>query len=91
MQESRWSDGFAVSMRTECWSIGTRNKTRSARMPGHPLRVHIESNPITTLDRKTEETYGFLRQQTGMNGANMTATQAAWPATISWFRKYLGS
>jgi hypothetical protein len=64
VQESRWSDGFAVSMRTECWSIGTRNKTRSARMPGHPLTVHIESNPITTLDRKTEETYRFLRQQT---------------------------
>jgi carboxymethylenebutenolidase len=35
--------------------------------------------------------HGFLRQQTGMNGANMTATQGAWPATISWFRKYLGS
>ena len=35
--------------------------------------------------------HGFLRQQTGMNGANMTATRAAWPATISWFRKYLGS
>jgi len=35
--------------------------------------------------------HGFLRAQTGMNGANMNATKAAWPATISWFRKYLGS
>jgi carboxymethylenebutenolidase len=35
--------------------------------------------------------HGFLRQQTGMNGANMTAARAAWPATIAWFRKYLGS
>jgi carboxymethylenebutenolidase len=35
--------------------------------------------------------HGFLRQQTGMDGANMAATRAAWPATISWFRKYLGS
>ena len=35
--------------------------------------------------------HGFLRQQTGMNGANMSAARAAWPATISWFRKYLGS
>jgi len=35
--------------------------------------------------------HGFLRQQTGMNGANLTAAQGAWPATISWFRKYLGS
>ncbi|HEV2715857.1 MAG TPA: dienelactone hydrolase family protein [Terriglobales bacterium] len=35
--------------------------------------------------------HGFLRQQTGMNGANMTAARAAWPATIAWFKKYLGS
>ena len=35
--------------------------------------------------------HGFLRQQSGMNGANMEATRAAWPATIAWFRKYLGS
>jgi carboxymethylenebutenolidase len=33
--------------------------------------------------------HGFLRQQTGMDGANMNATKAAWPATIAWFRKYL--
>jgi carboxymethylenebutenolidase len=33
--------------------------------------------------------HGFLRQQTGMNGANMSATQAAWPATIAWFKRYL--
>ncbi len=35
--------------------------------------------------------HGFLRQQDGMNGANLKATQQAWPATIAWFRKYLGS
>lgn len=35
--------------------------------------------------------HGFLRQQTGMSGANMAATRAAWPATIAWFRRYLGS
>jgi carboxymethylenebutenolidase len=33
--------------------------------------------------------HGFLRDQMGMNGANMAAAQAAWPATIAWFRKYL--
>jgi len=33
--------------------------------------------------------HGFLRDQTGMGGANMAASQAAWPATIAWFRKYL--
>jgi carboxymethylenebutenolidase len=35
--------------------------------------------------------HGFLRQQTGMDGANLAATRAAWPATIAWFKKYLGS
>jgi carboxymethylenebutenolidase len=35
--------------------------------------------------------HGFLRQQSGQNGANLVAAQAAWPATLAWFRKYLGS
>jgi carboxymethylenebutenolidase len=35
--------------------------------------------------------HAFLRQQSGMNGANMSAARQAWPATIAWFRKYLGS
>lgn len=35
--------------------------------------------------------HGFLRQQSGRNGANLLAAQKAWPATIDWFRKYLGS
>jgi carboxymethylenebutenolidase len=35
--------------------------------------------------------HGFLRQQSGQNGANLTATQQAWPATIAWFRRYLGT
>jgi carboxymethylenebutenolidase len=34
--------------------------------------------------------HGFLRQQGGQNGANLLAAQKAWPATIDWFRKYLG-
>jgi carboxymethylenebutenolidase len=34
--------------------------------------------------------HGFLRQQDGQNGANMTASRAAWPRTITFFRKTLG-
>lgn len=34
--------------------------------------------------------HGFLRQQDGQNGANLKATQEAWPMTVVWFRKYLG-
>jgi carboxymethylenebutenolidase len=35
--------------------------------------------------------HGFLRQQDGQNGANLAATQRAWPATVAWFRRHLGS
>ncbi len=35
--------------------------------------------------------HGFLRAQDGANGANLSATKGAWPRTIGWFRKYLGS
>lgn len=35
--------------------------------------------------------HGFLRQQDGMNGANLAATQRAWPATLAWFRRHLGA
>ena len=35
--------------------------------------------------------HGFLRQQTGMDGGNMKATRQAWPATVAWFQRYLGS
>jgi carboxymethylenebutenolidase len=34
--------------------------------------------------------HGFLRQQTGREGANMAATRAAWPRTIAFFREHLG-
>ncbi len=33
--------------------------------------------------------HGFLRQQTGREGANMKATEKAWPATVAFFRKNL--
>ena len=33
--------------------------------------------------------HGFLRQQDGQAGANMTATRAAWPRTIAFFREKL--
>lgn len=35
--------------------------------------------------------HGFLRQQSGQAGANLNATQQAWPATVAWFRRYLGA
>jgi carboxymethylenebutenolidase len=35
--------------------------------------------------------HGFLRAQDGENGANAAATRDAWPRTLAWFHKYLGS
>jgi carboxymethylenebutenolidase len=34
--------------------------------------------------------HGFLRQQEGQNGANLAASQQAWPMTIAFFRSTLG-
>lgn len=32
--------------------------------------------------------HGFLRAQTGNNGANMRASEQAWPLTLAWLKKY---
>lgn len=34
--------------------------------------------------------HGFLRQQDGREGANLRATQGAWPRTVAFFREVLG-
>ncbi len=34
--------------------------------------------------------HGFLRQQDGQGGANMKATEQAWPLTLGFLRKHLG-
>ena len=66
---------------------------------GNDARVDATIPPADTAMKALGKTYspniyegaghGFLRQQGGQNGANLTATQKAWPATIAWFRKYL--
>ncbi len=33
--------------------------------------------------------HGFLRQQTGRDGANLRASEKAWPETIAFFRQHL--
>src|SRR3954463_10287990 len=68
---------------------------------GSDARVDATIPPADSALRALGRTYehtlypgaghGFLRQQTGMEGANLAAARAAWPATIAWFRKYLGS
>jgi len=67
---------------------------------GNDARVGATIPPADSAMKALGKTYvphtfegaghGFLRQQSGQNGANLAATQKAWPETISWFRKYLG-
>ena len=35
--------------------------------------------------------HGFARQQTGQDGANAAAIKQAWPLTVQWFRRHLGT
>lgn len=68
---------------------------------GSDARVVATVAPADSVMKKLHKVYephvfegaghGFLRAQTAKDGANMKATQQAWPATINWFRKYLGS
>ncbi len=68
---------------------------------GNDARVDATIPPADSAMRALGKTYspnlfegaghGFLRQQTGQNGANLTATQKAWPSTIAWFKRYLGA
>jgi carboxymethylenebutenolidase len=67
---------------------------------GDDARVNATVPPADTAMRALGKTYefemyagaghGFLRQQDGRNGANLAASQQAWPRTIGWFRKHLG-
>jgi carboxymethylenebutenolidase len=61
-------------------------------------RITNTVEPVAAEMKKLGKTYkphvydgaghGFLRQQDGQNGANMKATQAAWPATIQFLREH---
>src|SRR5688500_18428172 len=61
-------------------------------------RVNATIEPAKQAMQKGSKTYethvyegaghGFLRQQTGQNGANLKASQQAWPKTIEFLRKH---
>jgi carboxymethylenebutenolidase len=68
---------------------------------GNDARVDATIPPADSALRALGRTYehtiypgaghGFLRQQSGTDGANLAAARGAWPATVAWFRKYLES
>lgn len=63
-------------------------------------RVNATIAPADSAMRALGKTYehaiypgaghGFVRQQDGQNGANLAATQAAWPRAVAFFRQHLG-
>jgi carboxymethylenebutenolidase len=83
------------------------DKAKSIKAPvlglygGNDARVDATISQTDSVLRAIGKTYvhsvydsaghGFLRQQDGMNGANLRATRQAWPATLAWFKQYLGS
>jgi carboxymethylenebutenolidase len=66
---------------------------------GNDARVNATIPTAEEMMKKEGKTYephtfegaghGFLRQQSGADGANMRATEKAWPLTIAFFRKHL--
>jgi carboxymethylenebutenolidase len=67
---------------------------------GNDQRVNATIEPADSALESLDRTYdphifegaghGFLRQQDGADGANLRATQRAWPLTVAWFREHLG-
>ena len=90
---------YGVSPKTE--SLSSIKAPVLGLYGGSDARVDATIPPADSAMKALGKTYthnvfegaghGFLRQQTGQAGANMLAAQAAWPATIKWFRKYLGA
>ena len=66
---------------------------------GDDARVDVTIDPAAKEMKRLGKVYeyeiydgaghGFLRQQTGRDGANMKATEKAWPKTIAFLKKYL--
>jgi carboxymethylenebutenolidase len=58
--------------------------------------VPAADSALTALGRTFESHFfdgaghGFLRAQDDREGANLRATQEAWPLTVAWFRQHLG-
>jgi carboxymethylenebutenolidase len=67
---------------------------------GDDARVNATIEPAAAALAKLGRTYereiyegaghGFLRQQSGREGANLRATQKAWPRTLAFLKRYTG-
>jgi carboxymethylenebutenolidase len=65
---------------------------------GADARINASIAPTEAKMKELGKTYephvfdgaahGFLRAQSGNDGANMKATEQAWPLTVAWLKKY---
>ena len=84
----RRSDGAGQGQGPGRWASTAATTTAS------PQRSTPTTAEMKTLGKTYEPHvfegagHGFLRQQDGQNGANMKATQEAWPATIKFLREH---
>ncbi len=89
---------YGVSPKTE--TLAAVRAPVLGNYAGNDARVGATVPPADSAMRALKKTYtpityegaghGFLRQQNLATGANLAATQKSWPATIAWFRRYLG-
>lgn len=89
---------YGVSPKTE--TLSTVKAPVLGNYAGNDARVGATVPPADSAMKAMKKIYnpityegaghGFLRQQSLANGANLAATQKSWPATIAWFRRYLG-
>jgi len=80
-------------------SLGTIRAPVLGLYGGNDARVNATILPADSAMKRFGKSYehhefeaaghGFLRQQDGAAGANMRATEQAWPMTIAFFRKHL--
>jgi carboxymethylenebutenolidase len=67
---------------------------------GDDARVNATVPPAESVMQRLGRTFeahffegaghGFLRQQDGRDGANLAASEKAWPLTVAFFRRHLG-
>jgi carboxymethylenebutenolidase len=80
---------IADSVRAPILGLYGGNDARvNATIPGADSTMKAVGRPFTTMIYEGAG-HGFLRQQDGQAGANMTATRDAWPRTIAFFREKL--
>lgn len=80
-------------------SLGTVRAPVLGLYGANDARVNATIPPADSAMRALNKTFtyhiyegaghGFLRQQAGQEGANMKASEQAWPATLAWFRRHL--